>query len=207
MALRLTLIAHGATAATRRAAFPCDEPLEERALRRADLLGRRIAPSDRVLTSPAQAARQTAEALGLAAEADDELCDCDYGRWAGERLDALAAAEPAAVAAWLSDPDFAGHGGESVAQLIARVAAWLERQAAGSARRLIAVTHASVIRAAVVNVLAAPASAFWRIDVAPLGSAEIAAADGRWTLHALTPDPRRFAIEPGAPSPSGDGIE
>jgi broad specificity phosphatase PhoE len=207
MALRLTLIAHGATAATRRAAFPCDEPLEERALRRAALLGRRIARSDRVLTSRAQAARQTAEALGLAAEVDDELRDCDSSRWAGQTLDALLTAEPAAVAAWLSDPDFTGHGGESVAQLIARVAAWLQRQAAGSARRLIAVTHASVIRAAVVNVLAAPASTFWRVDIAPLGSAEIAAADGRWTLRALTPSPKRFAIEPESMSPSGDSIE
>jgi broad specificity phosphatase PhoE len=207
MALRLTLIAHGATAATRLAAFPRDEPLEERALRRAALLGRRIAPSDHVLTSRAQAARQTAAALGLAAKVDDELRDCDHGRWAGQTLDALAVTEPDAVAAWLSDPDFAGHGGESVAQLIGRTAAWLERQAAGSTRRLIAVTHASVIRAAVVNVLAAPASAFWRIDIAPLGSAEITAADGRWTLRALTPSPKRFAIEPESMSPSGDSIE
>ncbi|KGM30735.1 histidine phosphatase, partial [Inquilinus limosus MP06] len=38
MPTRLTLICHGATAATRSGAFPADEPLEDRALLRAAAL-------------------------------------------------------------------------------------------------------------------------------------------------------------------------
>ena len=187
MALRLTLIAHGATTATRLAAFPRDEPLEDRAIRRATALRRRLGRADRILTGPALRARQTADVLGLAAEIDDELRDCDFGRWTGLRLVELAVAEPEGLAAWLSDPDAVVHGGESITAVVQRVAAWLDLQAAGAAERVIAVTHASVIRATVLHAIAAPASSFWRIDVAPLSRTELVAHGGRWTLRSITP--------------------
>jgi len=187
MALRLTLIAHGATIATRLAAFPRDEPLEDRAIRHAAALGRRLGRADRILTSPALRARQTADVLGLTAEIDDELRDCDFGRWTGLRLAELAVAEPDGLAAWLSDPDALVHGGESITAVVQRVAAWLDLQVAGAAERVIAVTHASVIRATVLHAIAAPASSFWRIDVAPLSRTEIVAQGGRWTLRSITP--------------------
>lgn len=188
MALRLTLIAHGTTAATRLAAFPRDEPLEDRAIVCAVALGQTLGRIDRALTSPARRARETAERLGLAAKVDDDLRDGDSGRWAGLRLDEIAAAEPDAVAAWLSDPEAAPHGGESIAAMIQRVARWLDRQVAAAAppTRLVAVTHAAIVRAAILNVLGAPASAFWRIDIAPLSRTEIVASAGRWTLRAIS---------------------
>lgn len=190
MALRLTLIAHGATAATRLAAFPRDEPLEERAIWRARTLGVTFRRPGRALTSPALRARQTAELLGLTAETDDKLRDCDHGRWTGLRLDEVAAAEPDAVAAWLSDPEAVPHGGEAIATVRRRTAAWLDHQATvAPAQRLTAITHAAVIRAAILHVLDAPASAFWRINVPPLGCTEIVANAGRWTLHAIAPVP------------------
>jgi Histidine phosphatase superfamily (branch 1) len=65
MPTRLTLICDGATAATRVAAFPLDEPLEDRALSRAAVLGQALRRADRALTSPALRARQTAAALSL----------------------------------------------------------------------------------------------------------------------------------------------
>jgi broad specificity phosphatase PhoE len=68
MPTRLTLICDGATAATRVAAFPRDEPLEDRALSRAAVLGHGLRRADRALTSLALRARQTA-ALSL-----DALC-------------------------------------------------------------------------------------------------------------------------------------
>jgi broad specificity phosphatase PhoE len=65
MPTRLTLTCDGATAATRVAAFPLDEPLEDRALSRAAVLGQALRRADRALTSPALRARQTAAALSL----------------------------------------------------------------------------------------------------------------------------------------------
>ncbi len=81
----------------------------------------------------------------------------------------------------MSDPGACPHGGESLSALIARVAAWMQEQAAVDGRA-IAVTHGGVVRAAVVHALGAPAPSAWRIDVAPLSVTELHARDGRWTV-------------------------
>ncbi len=52
--------------------------------------------------------------------------------------------------------------------------------------RVLAVTHPSVIRAAIVRVLEAPPETFWRIDVTPFSIADLRGNKGRWTLRALT---------------------
>jgi broad specificity phosphatase PhoE len=81
----------------------------------------------------------------------------------------------------MTDPDASPHGGESLTAFAARVGAWLDQQATidGGA---VAITHGGVVKAAVVRVLGAPISAFWRIDAAPLSITELHAHDGRWTL-------------------------
>jgi broad specificity phosphatase PhoE len=65
MPTRLTLTCDGATAATRVAAFPLDEPLEDRAPSRAAVLGQALRRADRALTSPALRARQTAAIVSV----------------------------------------------------------------------------------------------------------------------------------------------
>jgi broad specificity phosphatase PhoE len=97
----------------------------------------------------------------------------------------IAAAEPEAVAAWLADPNAAPHGGESLTALVGRVADWLDSDRIRG--RTLAVTHAAVMRAAVVHVLGAPVRSFWRIDVAPLSIIELRRNGRRWTLHASQP--------------------
>jgi broad specificity phosphatase PhoE len=79
--------------------------------------------------------------------------------------------------------------------LVQRTAAWLDRQSAAAPERLLAVTHASVIRAAIVHALMVPLSAFWRIDIAPLTRAAIIARDGRWTLRAIVPPGAGESVE------------
>src|SRR5882672_9795064 len=108
---RLTLICHGATAATRASAFPRDEPLEDGAVAQARLLSPALRRWDRAVTSPALGARQTAEALSLNACVHPALRDCDYGHWGGRKLADIQAAHPVEVAAWLSDLGAAPHGG------------------------------------------------------------------------------------------------
>lgn len=188
MSQRLTLICHGATVATRRAAFPADEPLDEGALGGAAALGGRLRRADRALTSPLLRARQTAAALSLDARAEPALRDLDCGRWAGRSLAEIAAAEPAGVAAWLRDPGAAPHGGEALSSLLPRVAAFL-RSAGGAGGHTVAVTHAAVIRAAVLHVLDAPADAFWRIDVDPLSVTDLRHDGRRWALRAASRAP------------------
>ena len=189
MTARLLLLCHGATAATRSAAFPDDEPLDDHARRRLADLSRRLPRADHALTSPGRAAIETAAGLGLDRQVDDDLRDCDYGAWRGRRLDEIAAQDPAALAQWLSDPAAAPHGGESLLDLIGRVAAWLDGRRIVEGRTL-AVTHAAIIRAALVHALGAPPHAFWRIDIAPLSLAALNGDANRWTLNSLgTPAP------------------
>jgi broad specificity phosphatase PhoE len=182
MTPRLTLLCHAPTAAVRRAAFPADEPLDERGAAQAAAVAGSLGGFDSVWTSPALRARQTAAALRLSAREDVALRDCDFGRWAGRRLADLQAQEPEAVATWIDDPVAAPHGGESILDVLRRVGAWLEarREERG---RSIAVTHPAVIRAAVMHVLGTPPSAFWRIDVEPLSVTDLRRNGDRWTLR------------------------
>jgi broad specificity phosphatase PhoE len=186
MTARLDLLAHGASAATRAARFPDDEELEPSALGAIEALRGKLRPYAQVLTSPARAARETAAALGFDAEVEMALRDCDYGRWRGLASKDVAEREPDAFAAWLGDPAAAPHGGESVAALIERVGAWLAQSLARESATL-AITHASVVRAAIVHALGAGSSAFARIDVAPLALARLSGHSQRWNLVSLAP--------------------
>jgi broad specificity phosphatase PhoE len=175
MTTRLVLIRHAATSATRRAAFPVDEPVE-------------VAPgpvslrADRFLTAPETSCQQTAKALGVTATVADALRDRDFGSWRGQTLDELTASDPDAVTRWLTDPAAAPHGGESTVDLLARVAAWLDALPHG---KIVAVTHAGVIKAAVVHAILATPQSFWRIDVPPLSHTVLSRQSHSWTLRTL----------------------
>ena len=85
MTVRLDLLAHGASSATRAARFPDDEALEASAIATLEALKGRLRSYGCVLTSPSRAAGETAAALGLKADVEKALRDCDYGRWRGLR--------------------------------------------------------------------------------------------------------------------------
>jgi len=57
----------------------------------------------------------------------------------------------------------------------------LDRAEAG---HTLAITHASIIRAAVLHILGAPFEAYWRIDIAPLTLTDLRKDQGRWLLRA-----------------------
>jgi len=181
---RLTLVRHAPSAATRRSAFPVDEPPDPRGLDEARALAPRMGRFDAAWSAPAARARQTAEALGLDATVAPELDECDFGAWRGRTLAELDDEDPVGVAAWIEDPAAAPHGGESLLALLERVRGWMAARA-GDGGRVVAVTHAGPIRAALVCALDAPAQAFWRFDVAPLSRTVLHAHDGRWTVRGV----------------------
>ena len=183
-AAHLFLLCHGATAATRRATFPADEALEPKALVAAAVIAAALPATGRIVGSPARCARETAAPFGPAVAEEPALRDCDWGCWRGRTLEQVAAEDPAGAAAWLADPDAAPHGGESLTALAARVAAWMEGGLAGT---VLGITHPAVIRMAVLFALGAPATCFWRLDVAPLSLVELGHDGGRWRLRARTP--------------------
>ena len=131
-------------------------------------------------------ARQTAEALGLAATIEPALRGCDHGRWAGISLaEAQAADGEAAMLGWLSDPEAAPHGGESFADVLERVGTWLDGRARDDGHA-VAVSHPEVVRAAVLTAAGAPAASFARIDAGPLTRVVLSFNRG-WRLRAIIP--------------------
>lgn len=164
MLIRLTMICNGATAATRRGSFPLDEPLEPRSLTQAKVMRGTLRRADRAWTAPALRARQTAEALSLGALVEPLLADQDHGSWAGKSFEDVQAQQPGDMAAWMTDLNATPHGGESLADVACRAAGLMDRLMAEPGHT-IALTHASVIRTAIVHVLGAPLAACWKIDI------------------------------------------
>jgi broad specificity phosphatase PhoE len=180
---RLTLISHAPTAATRRSAFPADEPLEEATLARLSTLNWQPLRAHQILTAPELRTQQTAKALNLTATLGNELRDLHYGNWQGRTLADFHAEDPQAVTQWLTDPSASPHQGDSITNLIIRIAAWLDTLATDAAIHTIAITHPAVIRAAILHTLNAPPLSFWRIDIAPLTLTDLRHNGRTWTLR------------------------
>jgi broad specificity phosphatase PhoE len=190
---RLLLVRHAPTAATRSFAFPADEPIDERGRAAASDLGAALPSGYATLCSPSLRCRQTAEAAGLGEPGvEPALRECDFGAWAGQTLQDLAATDADGVRVWMTEPDANPHDGESLTHFAARVAEWLDDQA-GLDGGAVAITHGGVVKAAVVHALGAPLDAFWRIDAAPLAITELHAHDGRWTLTRSNAQPTAVA--------------
>ncbi|MEV5753978.1 histidine phosphatase family protein [Actinoallomurus sp. NPDC052308] len=192
MTVRLALIAHAATPATREARFPDDEPLDTHGAEAATAASGTLRRVAAAYHGPEERCRQTAAALGLEAVTAPALADLDAGAWRGRTLTEVEADHPTDLYTWLTDPHVAPHGGESLSELIARVANWLAELPA-DAGRLVAVTHPANIRAAVLHALGAPPECFWRLDVTPLSQTWLTHHGGRWQLretgHPLAPPP------------------
>ncbi|MGP4003446.1 histidine phosphatase family protein [Streptomyces sp. 8N706] len=181
MSIRLTLVCAAAGPVVREVRFD-DGPLDDRGREEARAAAASLPPATRHLVAPSRRCRETAAALGLEADAEPALRDGDMGTWRGRSLADVAAADPAALAAWTTDPAAAPHGGESLLDLCGRVADWLDRLPEDSGR-VLAITEAAVVRAAIGHALSAPPEAFWRIDVPPLSMARLTGRSARWNLR------------------------
>jgi broad specificity phosphatase PhoE len=182
--VRLTLVSHAMTAAMAAGRFPADEPLNDIGRRQVEAVAALdISGDTRQLVGPEQRAMQTAHLLGLRAATEPRLADLDCGRWRGEALEGVRSDD---LKVWLTDPARAPHGGESIVNLIDRVAGWLASLTSTltcNTLRTVAVTHPAVIRAAIVLALDVPPKSFWRIDIAPVSRTVMHFRGDRWTLR------------------------
>ncbi len=153
MAARLMLVAHAATSATRRAAFPVDEAIEG-----LETIGPVQLRAGMWLSGPELRCRQTAGGAGLGAESRST----DSPTWTpaggpASTCGELMAAEPESVMAWMTDVTAAPHGGESLQDLVTRVGGALDGGALGGRPwpdgLSVVVAAPLVIRAALVHLL------------------------------------------------------
>lgn len=168
----IVVVRHGRTAANAGGLLlgRADPPLDREGAQQAAALGRAIAELDvaRVVTSPLARCRATADALSgavLPVEIDERWVELDYGE-----LDEMPVSEvPAGTwADWRADVTWRPPGGESLADLGARVRAAAADLAADAAERdVVVVTHVSPIKAAVAWALGVSDEVAWRMWVAP----------------------------------------
>lgn len=139
------------------------------------LVPARLAP-DRVLASPARRCTATAAALfpGAAVETDARLQEQDFGRHDGALLADLPDLGP------LSPAELAAHaweGGESFAELAARLAPALERLSG----HVAVVAHAGTVRAA-LGLALGHLPAGLAFEVAPLSLTRLRRHPGGWAV-------------------------
>jgi broad specificity phosphatase PhoE len=173
------LLRHGQTPASvqKRYAGVSDLPLTDVGIRQAAAAGKRLksAGIGVIITSPllraARTAAEVAAATGAPVLTDDGLRETDFGAWDGLTFAEVAERWPAEMTAWLADPAVAPPGGESLAEVTARVTEALHRVLDGRDRQtVLIVSHVTPIKALVAAALLAPPAALYRmhLDVAAL---------------------------------------
>jgi len=169
----LVLVRHGESAANAAGLLlgRTDSPLSDRGARQAAALGPLLGGVQRVISSPLLRTRRTAAALeaGTEIEIDERWVEVDYGEYEGQPLDAV----PAEVwRRWRRDPHFRPPGGETLAEVAARVRLACEELFAEPGRGaraehgdVVVVSHVSPIKAAVAWALRSDEPLDWRLHL------------------------------------------
>ncbi|MBB6349354.1 MAG: bifunctional RNase H/acid phosphatase [Nonomuraea muscovyensis] len=191
VATSLLLLRHGETplSVERRFSGLGDAELTANGLAQAAAAARRLSREpyhlDAVVSSPLKRARQTAEAVarsaGLDIDVDEDLRETDFGAWEGHTFTEIQRRWPAELDAWLADPDVPPPGGESFAEVAARVRRAEERLVERyEGRTVLVVSHVTPIKTLLRLALMAPPEALYRmhLDLACLSLIEHY-ADGR----------------------------
>lgn len=174
----LRLLRHGETPHTIEKRFSgtrFDPPLSERGEGQARAAAKHIAAlggTDVIVASPLLRARQTAQAvadeLGLEVAIDNDLRECDFGDWDGLTFAEASARSGVELSRWLSTPEMAPPGGESLIQVAARVAEAQERILAEHVGKgVLIVAHVGSIKMLIHAALGAPISTIHRLQLSP----------------------------------------
>jgi probable phosphoglycerate mutase len=205
---KIILVRHGHVEGITPARFRgrAELPLDARGVEEAQAVAKRIAaewtPSV-VYASPLSRCIATAEAIAKACsigvQSLKDLIDIDYGTWQFKRLDEMQEACPSLFATWFETPHlFRFPGGDSLQNLVARSADALrfviDRHAEET---VVMVSHDSVNRALLTQLLDQPLSAYWRLAQTPCCINEIDIVNGEVRLIRLneTEHLREFAAK------------
>ncbi|MGW3244425.1 histidine phosphatase family protein [Streptomyces sp. NPDC001070] len=181
MTVQLTLLSAPARDATRDTAFG-DGLLSARDRHDAGATPARFISYSVIWRAPSIRCAQTADALGVKATLEPALRDFDYGTWRERTVGEIAETDPDGLSAWLTDPDAAPHGGESVRRLCRRAANWLNSLPPGTGPAL-AIAEPTFIRALLVHAMSTPARAFWHFDVPPLSTVSFTSRGDGWQVR------------------------
>jgi ribonuclease H / adenosylcobalamin/alpha-ribazole phosphatase len=173
------LLRHGQTpmSVQKRYAGRSDVPLTDVGVDQAIAAAKRLAPAGIgvIVSSPLQRATRTAqevaEITGAPVVIDEGFRETDFGAWEGLTFAEVRQRWPAEMTAWLADPAVPPPGGESFAEVSARVTEARQRILAGHQQQtILIVSHVTPIKTLVAGALLAPPAALYRmhLDVAAL---------------------------------------
>jgi ribonuclease H / adenosylcobalamin/alpha-ribazole phosphatase len=173
------LLRHGQTpmSVQKRYAGRSDVPLTDVGVDQAAAAAKRLASAGIgvIVTSPLQRATRTAqevaEVTGAPVVTDEGFRETDFGEWEGLTFAEVRQRWPAEMTAWLADPAVPPPGGESFAEVSARVTEARHRVLAGrEGQTILIVSHVTPIKTLVAAALLAPPAALYRmhLDVAAL---------------------------------------
>ncbi len=136
------------------------------------------------LTSPLLRCRQTAAHLKPPADelrVVEAFVEQDFGDWEGRGYDDPAIRDHAAF--WADPGRVAPPGGESFADVLARIRPAIAREIDGATGPIVCVSHAGVIRAALALALDLDANSALRFHIAPLSTTKLTWFDsGAWQV-------------------------
>jgi len=166
------LIRHGETLANREGIFRGrgEVPLSPVGLKQAEELRAYFArrPVRRVLCSPLRRAVETASICfpGHVPEPQELVNNLDLGRWAGRRKKEIAREEPELWRCWLEEPErMSFPGGESMADVQARVRRFNGLLAGLAEESIAVVSHRSVLKALLADALGLGERWFWKFHL------------------------------------------
>ena len=190
---------HGATAYSVEKRFSgrggADMPLAPIGLAQARALAHELhqrGGADVIVTSPLLRTRQTAEIVAgvidapVHVEADFE--ECSFGEWDGLTFTEVQARWPEHVDEWLASTDIAPPGGESFAEVRARVDRGRRKVIEEfGAQRIIVVAHVTPIKVMVGLAVDAPLTSLFRMELSPCSITTLAwFADGNASMFGFS---------------------
>jgi phosphoserine phosphatase len=204
---KILLTRHGHIEGIKPERFRGREPLALTALGRkqAAAVAQRIAGAwqpSHIHTSPMgrciETATTIAKACGVAAKTCDDLNDIDYGAWQFKTYDDAEKQDAALFLAWFATPHLVRFpNGESLQDLAARVANALRMVLARHPdETIVLVSHDSVNRALLIELLDLPLSDYWRLAQDPCCLNEIDITGGKVRIQRINETAHLDTIEP-----------
>lgn len=126
---------------------------------------------DFIATSPTTHARALAQGITRGVDSmpeptiDDGWCEVDHGAWEGLRHEEVRQRFGSGAAKRFEDPQFDGHGGETLLEIDARVGCTWESLLTRAGRVAAVVSHATPIRLVLCQCLDLPISMQWRLRI------------------------------------------
>jgi phosphoserine phosphatase len=204
---KILLTRHGHIEGIKPERFRGREPLALTALGRkqAAAVAKRIAGAwqpSHIHTSPMgrciETATTIAKACGVAAKTCDDLNDIDYGAWQFKTYDDAEKQDAALFLTWFATPHLVRFpNGESLQDLAARVANALRMVLARHPdETIVLVSHDSVNRALLIELLDLPLSGYWRLAQDPCCLNEIDITGGKVRVERINETAHLDTIEP-----------